>query len=158
MAFVNNSANINVSNSDGTLTISPTTGAVVASINLTHANTWTGVQTHSAAVITSDSSLTIATGAIATNAALGNYFSVTLVNGSTTMSAPSNAVDGQVITYELLQPASGASGTISWNAIFNFGVAGSPTLSTTNGKYDLVGFRYSSRKSAWLYLGSQLGF
>lgn len=30
-----------VSNSDGTLTISPTTGAVVASLNLGHANTWT---------------------------------------------------------------------------------------------------------------------
>lgn len=34
-----------VSNSDGTLTISPTTGAVVASLALGHANTWTGTQT-----------------------------------------------------------------------------------------------------------------
>jgi hypothetical protein len=34
-----------VSNSDGTLTISPTTGAVVASLALGHANTWTAVQT-----------------------------------------------------------------------------------------------------------------
>ena len=34
-----------VSNSDGTLTISPTTGAVVASLNLAHANTWTANQT-----------------------------------------------------------------------------------------------------------------
>lgn len=33
-----------VSNSDGTLTISPTTGAVVASLALSHANTWTGQQ------------------------------------------------------------------------------------------------------------------
>jgi len=33
-----------VSNVDGTLTISPTTGAVVASINLTHSNTWTARQ------------------------------------------------------------------------------------------------------------------
>lgn len=33
-----------VSNSDGTLTISPTSGAVVASLALSHANTWTGVQ------------------------------------------------------------------------------------------------------------------
>lgn len=36
-----------VSNSDGTLTISPTTGSVVASLALGHANTWTGVQTYS---------------------------------------------------------------------------------------------------------------
>jgi hypothetical protein len=33
-----------VSNSNGTLTISPTTGAVVASLNLSNANTWTGSQ------------------------------------------------------------------------------------------------------------------
>ena len=37
-----------VSNSDTTLTISPTTGAVVASLNLGKANTWTGAQTFSA--------------------------------------------------------------------------------------------------------------
>jgi hypothetical protein len=34
-----------VSNADGSLTITPTTGAVVASLNTAHANTWTGVQT-----------------------------------------------------------------------------------------------------------------
>lgn len=34
-----------VSNSDGTLTISPTTGSVVASLNLAQANTWTGAIT-----------------------------------------------------------------------------------------------------------------
>lgn len=51
--FVSNVLNIptptvgvsSVSNSDGTLTISPTTGAVVASLGLSHANTWTGQQT-----------------------------------------------------------------------------------------------------------------
>jgi len=37
-----------VSNTDQTITISPTTGAVVASLNLAKANTWTGVQTFSA--------------------------------------------------------------------------------------------------------------
>lgn len=42
-----------VSNSDGTLTISPTTGAVVASLALSHANTWTGVQTQPAPIFTS---------------------------------------------------------------------------------------------------------
>jgi len=33
-----------VGNIDGTLTISPTTGAVIASLNLAHSNTWTGLQ------------------------------------------------------------------------------------------------------------------
>lgn len=36
-----------VANSDGTLTISPTTGAVVASLALAHVNTWSGQQTFS---------------------------------------------------------------------------------------------------------------
>lgn len=36
------------SNSDGTLTISPTTGSVVASLALGHANTWTAAQTFNA--------------------------------------------------------------------------------------------------------------
>jgi len=39
-----------VSNSDGTLTISPTTGAVVASLNLGRNNVWTGQQTFSNAM------------------------------------------------------------------------------------------------------------
>ena len=37
-----------VSNTNGTLTVSPTTGAVVASLNLGQANTWTGAQTFTA--------------------------------------------------------------------------------------------------------------
>lgn len=36
-----------VTNIDGTLSISPTTGAVIASLNLSNANTWTGQQTFS---------------------------------------------------------------------------------------------------------------
>lgn len=37
-----------VSNSDGTLTISPTTGGVIGSLDLAHANAWTAPQTFSA--------------------------------------------------------------------------------------------------------------
>lgn len=52
--FISNTLNIpnyvggvsSVSNSDGTLTVSPTTGAVVESLALGHANTWTALQTH----------------------------------------------------------------------------------------------------------------
>jgi hypothetical protein len=41
-----------LTNTDGTLTLSQSTGAVVASMSLTHANTWTGLQTFNSAVIT----------------------------------------------------------------------------------------------------------
>jgi hypothetical protein len=37
-----------VTNSDGTLTIAPTGGDIIASLNLTHANTWSGAQTFTA--------------------------------------------------------------------------------------------------------------
>lgn len=43
-----------VSNSDGTLTITPTTGPVVASLALGHANTWTAAQTVNAAFVTNN--------------------------------------------------------------------------------------------------------
>ena len=41
-----------VSNSDGTLTVSPTTGVVVASLALGHANTWTATQTLPSPILT----------------------------------------------------------------------------------------------------------
>src|SRR3990172_3927581 len=48
-----------VSNADGTLTISPTTGDVIASINLGNANTWTALQTFdSIAIADTDVALT----------------------------------------------------------------------------------------------------
>ena len=103
--------------------------------------------------------LSIVSTAIATNAALGNNFFATLaISAATTMSAPTNPVDGQVIKYELAQPASGSGGTVTWNAVFDFGTTGAPTLTLTNSKSDFVGFQYSSRLIKWVYLGSQLGF
>lgn len=60
-----------VSNSDSTLTISPTTGAVVASINLGNANIWTAAQTFTQVIQTSQggyvSNTAVGTGALASN-------------------------------------------------------------------------------------------
>ncbi len=112
----------------------------------------------SKSVTTGVAALTVSGGAIATDASLGNHFRVTTAHSaSTNMSAPTNPTDGQKITYELLQDSTG-SGTIAWNAVFNFGSSGAPTLTTTANKRDLVGFVYSSDQVKWLYLGSQLQF
>lgn len=128
-------------------------------ISPTGPNTFSGITTFTAAVIQTPVALNIVSTSIATNAQLGNGYYVTLApSAATTMSAPSNPADGQIITYELLQPSSGTGGTVTWDAAFDFGNSGAPVLTTVNNKYDLVGFRYSSRKGAWLYLGSQLGF
>lgn len=50
------------SNSDGTLTVTPTTGAVVASLNLAHANIWAAQQTDQGATTTSPGFYTQITG------------------------------------------------------------------------------------------------
>lgn len=96
---------------------------------------------------------------IATNAANGNYFTVTL-GGNRTIDAPTNPTDGQIITYELKQDGTG-SRTITWASganAFSFGAGVAPTLSTTAAKVDLISFRYSTTVGKWLNLGSQLGF
>ena len=65
-----------VSNSDGTLTISPTTGAVVGSLNLGHANTWTGLQTFNAGtdMLAGQAYKYNGTSVILASTTLGNYF------------------------------------------------------------------------------------
>lgn len=72
-----------VSNSDGTLTISPTTGAVVASLALGHANTWTGLQTLVGTNITGVPLTTGITGILgSTHGGTGVNNSATLTLGS----------------------------------------------------------------------------
>lgn len=85
---------------------------------------------------------------IATNAALGNVFTVTL-GGNRTMDAPTNPVNGQKIIYRIRQDATG-SRTLTWNAAFSFtGDVPTPTLSTTAAKVDYVGFMYNGTDSVW---------
>jgi hypothetical protein len=109
-------------------------------------------------IVSTPSALTITGAAVATNAALSNYFYVTLDHtASTTVSNPTNAVDGTTIEYEFTQDSSGTN-LISWGTNFDFGTSTAPTLSTTAAKVDLIGFRYSSRLTKWVYQGSGLGY
>lgn len=92
---------------------------------------------------------------IATNAALGNDFRVTL-GGNRTISNPTNPVDGQQILYQFTQDATG-SRTLTFGSAFDFGTSGAPTLTTTAAKVDLLRFVYNATATKWFYLGSQLG-
>ena len=101
---------------------------------------------------------------VAVNAAAGNDFRLTFtsaVGASRAIGAPTNAVDGQSVTYELIQGASGGPYTVSWASGatgYDFGTAGAPTLSTGASAIDLAAFRYSAAKGQWLYLGTAGGF
>jgi hypothetical protein len=95
-----------VSNSDGTVTISPTTGAVVASLALGHANTWTGAQTFTNSDIILLGSSTGATTFTSANASATGY---TLTFPAANDTVALLAV-GQVLTNKTI---SGASNTLS---------------------------------------------
>lgn len=66
---------------------------------------------------------------------------VTLTNGTNTLATPVNLVAGLSYSLTVIQPASGAAGTISWPKppmVFPGGAA--PTLSTANSAFDEVKF------------------
>lgn len=99
-------------------------------------------------------------GTTAVNASKGNSFILTLTSSTSTLGVPTNAVDGQVMRIRMIQDSSG-SRTIAYSSAsggYDFGTAGSPTLSTGANKVDILGFEYVASLSKWCYLGSGLGF
>ncbi|OGZ46311.1 MAG: hypothetical protein A2844_02630, partial [Candidatus Ryanbacteria bacterium RIFCSPHIGHO2_01_FULL_48_80] len=77
-----------VSNSDGTLTISPTTGNVIASLNLGSTNTWTGGQTFNLSTSTAATSTYLqANYATLSTSSIGNLLAGTLTATSTSASS-----------------------------------------------------------------------
>lgn len=115
-----------------------------------------GVVSVAGAVTSGVSALTDA-GTIATNAALGNEFTVTL-GGNRTMGAPTNPIDGQKILYRLTQDATGTR-TITWDGVFAFSTSlPAPVLSATGNKIDYVDFVYSAASTKWHCLAYTIGF
>ena len=93
---------------------------------------------------------------ITVDASKGNVFTVTL-GGYRTLASPTNPVAGQAIRFHVTQDGTG-SRTLSYGAAYDFGTAGTPTLTTTAGKMDILGFAYDGGLAKWCYLGSGPGF
>jgi len=75
---------------------------------------------------------------IATDASLGNIFTVTL-GGNRTLGTPTNPTDGQKAIWIVSQDATGTR-TLAYSNVFSFGTdVTSPTLSTAAGKNDYIG-------------------
>ena len=102
-----------VANSDSTLTVSPTTGAVIASLNLAHANTWSATQTFSAISVTSTVSGTAFATYLASPPAIGG---TTANAGSfTTLQAATSITDLGLSTAGLVTNTSGGVlGTVAY--------------------------------------------
>jgi hypothetical protein len=92
--------------------------------------------------------LTSSSAAVAWNAAAAaNAYHVTTEN--TTFSAPSNPVEGAIISVELAQ--GGTARTIAWNTVFEFAASTAPTVTATANKTDIFSFRYNG--SVWQEIG-----
>ena len=92
--------------------------------------------------------LTSSSNAVAWDAkAAANAFHLTTEN--TTFSAPSNAVEGAVISVEIAQ--GGTARTIAWNTVFEFAASTAPTVTATANKTDIFTFRYNG--SVWQEIG-----
>ena len=82
-------------------------------------------------------------------AAAANAYHVTTEN--TTFSAPSNAVEGAIISVELAQ--GGTARTVAWNTVFEFAASTAPVVTATANKTDIFAFRYNG--SVWQEIGKE---
>ena len=76
-----------------------------------------------------------------------------LLGHNVTFAAPSNAVEGAIISVEIAQPDPTASGphTVAWNTVFEFAASTAPTMTATGSKTDIFSFRYNG--SVWQEIG-----
>ena len=79
--------------------------------------------------------------------AAANAYHTTTEN--TTFSAPSNSVEGAIISVEIAQ--GGTARTIAWNTVFEFAASTAPTITATANKTDILAFRYNG--SVWQEIG-----
>ena len=123
---------------DGSLKLTTASGGV----NIT------GVATASQSANITQVALTSSSNAVAWDAAAAaNAYHVTTEN--TTFSAPSNAVEGAIISVEIAQ--GGTARTVAWNTVFEFAASTAPTVTATASKTDIFAFRYNG--SVWQEIG-----
>ena len=107
-----------------------------------------GIATASTSAKITQVALTSSSNAVAwDSAAAANAYHVTTEN--TTFSAPSNSVEGAIISVELAQ--GGTPRTIAWNTVFEFAASTAPTVTATANKTDIFSFRYNG--SVWQEIG-----
>ena len=142
-------------NSTGTLKIATETSGIAVTIGHTTSETTvadnltiTGVATASTSSNITQVALTSSSNAVAWDAAAAaNAYHLTTEN--TTFSAPSNAVEGAIISVEIAQ--GGTPYTVAWNTVFEFAASTAPVVTATANKTDIFAFRYNG--SVWQEIG-----
>ena len=76
-----------------------------------------------------------------------------LLGHNVTFAAPTNAVEGAIISVEIAQPDPISAGpfTVAWNTVFEFAASTAPTMTATGLKTDIFSFRYNG--SVWQEIG-----
>jgi len=75
-----------------------------------------------------------------------------LLTENTTFAAPSNAVEGAIISVEIAQPdPTTGPYTVAWNTVYEFAASTAPTMTATSLKTDIFSFRYNG--SVWQEIG-----
>src|SRR5210317_844739 len=72
-----------------------------------------------------------------------------LLTENTTFAAPSNAVEGAIISVEIAQ--GGTPYTVAWHTDYEFAASTAPTMTATANKTDILSFRYNG--SIWQEIG-----
>jgi len=125
-------------------------GNLIIKSGTTTAITFSGAVSSFVAANVAQEALTSSSNAVAWDAsAKPNAFHVTTEN--TTFSAPSNNVEGAFIALEINY---NGSHTIAFNTIFEFAASTAPTFTSTDGKTDILVFRYNG--SVWQEVGRTL--
>ena len=127
------------------------TGSTIKAISVDGTSTFTGVATASTSAKITQVAITSSSNAVAWDAqAAANAYHVTTEN--TTFSAPSNAVEGAIISVEIAQ--GGTPYTVAWNSGsggFEFAASTAPTVTATANKTDIFSFRYNG--AVWQEIG-----
>jgi hypothetical protein len=137
-------------NADDELELNSTLIDVNGNVEISGTLAQAGIATFAVAANVTQTALTSSSNAVAWDAsAKPNAVHVTTEN--TTFSAPSNAVEGAFIVLEINY---NGSHTIAFNTVFEFAGSTAPTTTDTDGKTDILVFRYNG--AVWQEVGRTL--
>ena len=122
---------------DRTITVTAAAAADVRTGTNTSKAVTSGALSGSAAFITLTDAATVAWDVS------GGFNAKVTLGGNRVIGAPTNLLDGVTYVLDLIQDATG-SRVPTWNAIWDFGQGGAPTLNTAAGKVDSVVAQYKA--------------